>query len=130
MVLIEWREEYSVGVPDADFEHQMLIELINKLHENISTSDGDYGVADFLGEIYTHISEHFSHEEDIMVERNYDQLLDHKKDHKRLQDNLRAIMDAYEENAYFDDKEYAKNVQKWFIEHFRNHDARLHKYLG
>ena len=41
-----------------------------------------------------------------------------------------VIMDDYEESAYFSDKEFAVHVERWFTEHFKTKDARLHKHLG
>ena len=35
MALIQWRDEYSVGVADVDHEHQQLIALINALAEDV-----------------------------------------------------------------------------------------------
>ena len=130
MALIEWRDEFSVGVPDVDHEHQELIGLINELHAAISSNDNAYSVMDFLGEIYAHVSAHFALEEKIMRERKYDHYAEHKADHEDLLDELRDIMDDYEENAWFSDDEFALAVGKWFSEHFRTRDARLHKHLG
>jgi len=39
-------------------------------------------------------------------------------------------MDDYEESAYFSDEEFAAHVERWFTEHFKTKDARLHKHLG
>ena len=129
MALIEWKDEFSVGVPDVDHEHQRLIALINELHDAMSRGDSNVTVMDFLGEIYAQISAHFALEEKIMRERKYDQYAEHKADHEVLLDELRDIMDDYEENAYFSDDAFANAVGSWFTEHFKNRDARLHKYL-
>jgi len=130
MALIEWRDEFSVGVPDVDHEHRELIELINQLHDAMSGENTTLTVLDFLGEIYAHVSAHFALEEKIMRKYNYDQYQDHKDDHERLLDEIRDIMDDYEENAYFSDEEFAGQLEHWFTEHFKTRDARLHKHLG
>jgi len=130
MSLIEWKDEFSVGVPDVDHEHRQMIALINELHANMSQPESKLGVEDFLGEIYNQISAHFALEEKIMRERKYDQYLDHKEDHERLLDELRDMMDDYEENAAFDDEALADALRVWFTEHFKTRDARLHSRLG
>ena len=38
MSLIEWKEEFSVGVPDVDHEHRELIALINQIHDRLEAS--------------------------------------------------------------------------------------------
>ena len=130
MVLIEWRDEFMVGIADVDHEHQELIALINKLHDAMSGENATISVMDFLGEIYAHVSAHFALEEKIMRKRNYDQYKEHKDDHERLLDELRDIMDDYEENAYFSNEEFSGHIERWFTEHFKTKDARLHKHLG
>ena len=130
MALIEWNDEFSVGVPDVDYEHQKLIALINDLHEAMSSDNSEVTVMDFLGEIYAQVSGHFALEEKIMRERKYDHYAEHKADHEALLDELRDIMDDYEENAYFSDNTFANAVGSWFSDHFKNRDARLHKHLG
>jgi hemerythrin-like metal-binding protein len=130
MALIEWKKEFEVGVPDVDHEHQEIINLINNLHTAMSGENATISVMDFLGEIHAHVSAHFALEEKIMRTRKYDQYRDHKADHERLLDELRDIMDDFEENAYFSDQEFAAHVERWFIEHFKTKDARLHKHLG
>ncbi len=130
MALIEWKDEFSVGVADVDHEHRELIGLINKLHDAMSGEDATLTVLDFLGEIYAHVSAHFALEEKIMRKYHYDQYQDHKDDHERLLDEIRDIMDAYEENTYFSDEEFAGQVERWFTGHFKTKDSRLHKQLG
>ena len=130
MALIEWKDEFSVGVSDVDHEHQKLIALINDLHGAMSVDDSDITAMDFLGEIYALVSAHFALEEKIMRDHKYDQYAEHKADHETLLDELRDIMDDYEENAWFSDDAFANAVGNWFTEHFKYRDARLHKHLG
>ena len=130
MALIIWKDAFSVGVPDVDHEHQQLISLINELHEAMTSTDSDVSVMDFLGEIYTNVSAHFALEEKVMREHNYDEYAEHKADHEILLDEMRDIMDDYEENAFFSDDAFANAVEKWFTNHFQTRDARLHKHLG
>ncbi len=130
MVLIEWKKEFEVGIVDVDHEHQELIRLINNLHDAMSGENATVSVMDFLGEIYSHVSAHFALEEKIMRTQKYDQYTDHKADHERLLDELRDIMDDYEESAYYSDGEFSAHIKRWFTEHFKTKDARLHKHLG
>jgi hemerythrin-like metal-binding protein len=127
MALIDWDERFRVGIAAVDHEHRELIGLINALHERLG---GGYSVADFLGEIYARISAHFALEEKIMRERNYDQYDDHKTDHERLLDEIRDIMDDYEDQRIYQDEILAGRLRHWFGDHFRTRDARLHLFLA
>lgn len=130
MTLIEWRDEFSVGVPEVDHEHREMIELINRLHDKLSGRPAAITTMEFLGEIYTKISAHFALEEKVMRARQYDEYREHKADHEQLLDELRDIMDEYEEGEGLDDRLLGERLRIWFTEHFKTRDARLHKYLA
>jgi hemerythrin-like metal-binding protein len=129
MVLIEWKQEFAVGVPEVDYEHRELIALINELAATLEHQGSEPGVEEFLGEIFAKISAHFALEEKIMRERRYDQYEDHKADHERLLDDIRDIMDDYEDEQRFDREMLAGRLSAWFGVHFRTKDARLHRHL-
>lgn len=130
MSLIEWKEEYRIGIPSVDYEHQELIALLNDLHAGLQADVAHAGVIDFLGEVYSRIAAHFALEERVMREREYDQYAEHKEQHEDLLDDIREIMDDYEDDP---EEDYApvlsRRLQAWFGEHFRTHDARLHSKL-
>ncbi len=131
MTLIEWKRQYSLGVPAIDHEHRELVDLINELYASVtgpgSATDSDVTVADFLGELYARVGAHFALEEKIMRDNDYDEYHDHKADHERLLDDVRDLMDDYEDGVYVDMEEFGKRLDGWFSEHFRTRDARLHK---
>jgi len=130
MSLIDWHEEYSVGIASVDHEHREMINLINTVYDNLSSNASKDQIEDFLGEIYTKISAHFALEEKIMKTQRYDEYQDHKEDHEKLLDEIRDIMDFYETDDYFSDKDLADQLERWFSEHFRTRDARFLKHLG
>ncbi|TFH40382.1 MAG: bacteriohemerythrin [Lysobacterales bacterium] len=127
MTLLEWKEQYSLGVPAVDHEHRELIDLINELYASVKGPAADVTVIDFLGELYARISAHFALEEKIMRDSHYDQYRDHKTDHERLLDDIRDLMDDYEDGVHVDVEAFGKHLEEWFSEHFRTRDARLHK---
>ena len=126
MSLIEWDEKYSVGVAAVDHEHRELIGLVNEAHDRLMRPGGEEAVKDFLGEIFARISAHFALEDKIMRARNYDRYDAHKADHERLLDEIRDIMDDYEDGELFSEALFAQQLKTWFAGHFRSHDARLH----
>ena len=131
MALIDWKDEFAIGIPAVDFEHRELIELINQLHAQLTQPGAPPdAVADFLGEINGRIGAHFALEEKEMRDRHYDQLAIHKADHERLLDEIRDLMDQYEDNQGFSEQELARRLNGWFAVHFSSHDARLHRHLA
>ena len=130
MTLIEWKDEFNLGVPSIDHEHHELIDLINEAFDHVVGSDSNTVIQYYLGEIYARISAHFALEEKIMREKKYDQYEDHKQDHEKLLDDIRDIMDEYDEQDIVDCKKLGDSLTHWFTNHFKTKDARLHKRLG
>lgn len=127
MNLIEWKDEFSVGVPSIDHEHKELIKLINWLND-IAHSGSSYDtVTGALGEIYAQIAAHFALEERIMHEARYDGYAGHKEDHEDLLDELLYVMDRVDYDGAYDESRLGIELERWFSVHFRTHDARLHQ---
>jgi len=130
MALLQWKDQYSVGIAAVDYEHKELIDLINKLYAEFAKEGADSCTEAFFGDLLKGISAHFALEERYMREHRYDQLAEHKADHERLIDELRDMMDedlgADRTNA----GDLHDRLDAWFSRHFETHDARLHKALG
>lgn len=129
MSLLEWRDDFSVGIEAVDHEHRELIELINSALTNIDQNGSHSESLDHLGEIYTKISSHFALEERVMRDARYDEYDEHKDDHDRLLDLIRDMMDDYEDDRDIDKLKFAEQLNHWFTDHFNSKDARMHKHL-
>ncbi len=130
MAPLEWKDDYSVGVPAIDHEHRELIGLVNQLHEALASGKPETDVAEIFGDLFRAISSHFALEERFMREHRYDRATEHKADHERLLDELRDIMDDHRDGQDPSVERLTASVDAWFTNHFKTHDARLHSRLG
>jgi hemerythrin len=129
MSLIEWKPGFSVGNAAVDHEHRELIDLINNVHAGIQVGASRDRLAAGLGEIYAQISAHFALEEKIMRDAGYPDFEPHKQDHEILLDQLADIIDSVEMGDALDEHDLSSRLNCWFTQHFRIHDARLHRQL-
>lgn len=130
MSLLEWQEAFSVGIASVDYEHKELINLINELDRQASAGCSHDEVIAALGEVYAHISAHFALEEKFMRDSSYPHYPEHKANHEALLDQLRDIMDRVETDGSYDRERLSRELDSWFSEHFRTHDARLHQHTS
>ncbi len=128
MALIEWRQQFELGLPGVDHEHRELIAMINGLHRMLHEENG-MSALEFLGEIDTRISAHFALEELEMREHRYAGYAAHKADHERLLNEIGDMLERESSGKRFDEAELSKLLAEWFGEHFATHDAALHKAL-
>lgn len=130
MSLITWKDEFSLGIDSVDHEHRELIELINSLDVAMRDDATHATVVETLGEIYARIAAHFALEEKIMRDAHYIGYTAHKQDHETLLDELLEVIDSVDEDGGYDRAALSRDLDTWFSDHFRTHDARLHQQLG
>ena len=128
MSLIEWNDAFDLGIEEIDGEHRALVALINALHEAMSAGAGRADIIEGISEIYALVSAHFAREEAFMRETRYMAYAEHKEDHEVLLDDLRDIIDEVGRNGEYQEARLSADLQYWFAEHFRSHDARLHQH--
>jgi len=127
MPLLQWKDEYEIGIGSIDHEHHALMDLINVLGARLDPAFGSDEVCETLREICTLVATHFAHEESIMRELHYDQYAEHKADHNRLLNEIRDILQSVETGSLIDYRiDLGERVGRWFGRHFETLDARLH----
>lgn len=129
MNLIDWRDSFSLGLPEVDFEHKQMIGDINRLHGDLGADATPSEVASSLGEILSAITAHFALEEKSMVSMGYPSHSIHKSDHERLIDRLLDILDEVCAEGRYDAATLSTAMSDWFVDHFRTHDAELHRWM-
>ena len=129
MSLMEWRDEFHIGIAEVDYEHREMIELINELHDEALRGDSAEQIAAALGEINVRVAAHFALEEKNMELLGYAGYAAHKTDHERLLDEIAGIMDDVYETGRYEAAVLSARMSAWFGKHFRTHDAELHRWL-
>ena len=87
MAAIEWKESYSVGIPELDEQHKSLIRLISLLEEE----SGRASLNTVLGELDHYVREHFRDEEAMLVAAGYAALGAHQEQHEAFKDWLLSV---------------------------------------
>ena len=94
-MLLQWKDEYSVSIEAVDCEHKQLIELINRLHDELSAKKSKLTVPAFPGDLLTGISTHLhSRSGSCAITAMTGSIA--QDNHERFLDELRDIMDTFE----------------------------------
>jgi len=131
MTTFEWRKEFETGNAQVDHEHSELVQLLKQVMDAISDGQPTDKTLDLLGEVNARISGHFALEEAEMRRCHYDDYEDHKEDHERLLDDIRDLMEAFENGSYVNAvDDFSVRLHAWFVDHFKTKDARLHRVMS
>ena len=88
MKLVEWSEQFSVGVRELDKQHQQLIKLLHILISTQGKTDThSETVSDTLMAMTRYAQAHFKAEESLMEAHGYPGLEDQKIQHRNFRKN-------------------------------------------
>ncbi len=124
--LIEWSDEYLIGIEELDYEHRDLINRLNELHGELIQHNEKGKIEDCLREIQVRVVAHFALEEHFMLDNNYNNYAPHKKEHD---DFLALIADLIEQFLTDPDLSYGdeleEQLQHWIVNHILTSDQEL-----
>ena len=115
--------------PLLDKEHQQLIDLLDTLDKCISTGDSANQVRKYLSDFVALAEEHFRNEEAIMKTYKYTEIIDHKKEHADLLEQLFVLKNKLDNSHTPFGKDYMQLLRRWLEEHLFDADNRLEKFL-
>ena len=122
MALIEWSEEYSVGIESLDEQHQNLVNIINKLDEARKRGKGSKIMNQVLNEIIGYTQEHFSFEENMMKEADYPDLKLHRNQHRQLLQKIERFQFEFLNEKNRISAEMGEFFSYWLTSHILKHD--------
>jgi hemerythrin len=121
MALLTWKADYSVRVPSIDAQHQKLVELVNTLHEAMTSGQGKTVLATVLGELAVYTRTHFAHEEGLMARAFYPGLAAHRAQHQSLIARLAELESRADAGASVT-IETMTFLRTWLIQHIQQED--------
>ena len=125
---IEWSSELSVGIEEIDAQHQVLVDLLNQIHDAIQQRHGaeaTQGIIAKLGE-YTRV--HFAVEESLMRILHYPDYERHKNEHDKLIEQLVDLQGRLNSGKAVS-FELAHFLKVWLTKHIMESDQRYSSYF-
>lgn len=131
MTLLHWRPYMSVGDATLDADHQVLINLLNKLHYRLFAGDEPGEIENVLEDLVEYTRGHFAREESLMRRVGYPKVDRHCAQHRALTDALEGYQRQYHEDGDdFDEAAFYDFVSDWLLIHVLEEDAKLKPYLA
>lgn len=127
--MLEWKEEYSIGVQLIDEQHKRLFEIGNRIYqllENYLLEDKYDKIVVILEELKQYTKYHFQSEEQYMLQIKYPKYFSQKVDHD---DFIAKIEEANLEDIDTDQEKYIRDlllfVFNWILEHILQKDKLI-----
>jgi hemerythrin len=126
----QWKPAYSVKVVALDSQHKKLFDLVNELHNAMSSGHGKDIVADVLSRLVDYTVTHFKAEEAVMEKHGYPGLQTHRAEHKALTDKVLAFKKEYEVGTSVVTPQLMLFLQQWLKNHIQGVDQRYSDFLN
>ncbi|MDT8902377.1 bacteriohemerythrin [Anaeroselena agilis] len=124
--MIQWSEEYRLGLADIDEQHKNLFAIANKAYDllkNELRTDKYDQIMEILDELRDYTVTHFSQEEEYMASIGYPKLLSHKVQHSDFIEKISNVdlnsVDANQEKYLFDLLDFFAD---WLVNHILKTD--------
>ena len=121
---IQWQDNYSVNINFIDEQHKILINIINELYDDIIIKKKFVDVNNLLSKMVDYAATHFSTEEKYFIEFQYNDSINHIKEHKYFIEKVNEFIEKSTlikssvplEALYF--------LQDWLINHILISDKK------
>lgn len=122
-------DKFKTGISIIDEEHQMLFDIIGKIHKAIDAElvhDKFDLILDILDELKEYTRVHFADEENYMKEISYEGLAQQKLLHQKFIETLEDLnLDEVDENQEAYLFEFLNFLQNWLINHILKVDKLI-----
>ncbi len=127
---MEWKSIYETGIKKVDSEHQMLVELINKLEKAMSNGDSNKVIGNVLKDLVDYVKIHFKSEEEVMKKIGFPDLKRHQNLHKDLVNDVARILIDFKNGKTWTAEELSGFLHMWLLDHILEEDRKIGVFLG
>jgi hemerythrin len=126
---IEWSDVLSVGIDEIDAQHQVLVDLVNEMHDAIHARHGSEVVQDVLGKLADYTKIHFAVEESLMRILGYPGYEEHKAQHEELIHSMVDLQHKVQTGKTAIGFELMHFLKIWLTKHIMESDMQYSDYV-
>jgi hemerythrin len=125
---LAWRDEFTVGEPTIDHQHQELLEHMNQLGRQVAQGDRA-GIDEIMAFIANYAGFHFETEEAMMRAVDYPLMAGHVREHQTFVERYQRL--AADITVQRHDLLYLGfQIQLFLFDWFANHSTKTDRHLG
>ncbi len=125
MPLLDWINQYSIGVEEIDLQHKELFKIFNRLYDTLSSQHSTIDVYYTLDLLMDYADFHFKAEQQYMESVGYKDIDNHIAEHVYFTNEvLRLIRDRKKSNADLT-PETVIFLYRWLLCHVTEEDRKI-----
>lgn len=127
---MKWNDSFSVGVEKFDYQHKILIDLINQLLEAMREGNEKQEVSRVIEGLIEYTEFHFGDEEKIMKQYSYPGLVKHTDEHKLFIEKIKVFRSNIRSGKLTVIDEINQFLHDWLLDHIMGEDKKFGPYLN
>jgi hemerythrin-like metal-binding protein len=124
MALINWSDEFSVGINVFDEHHKKLAGLVNQLHDAMKRGEAKQMQEAILDELVKYTRNHFFEEERMFDLYSYPEAILHKREHSLLTAKVVEYSNSVKSGKSIISSELMNFLRDWLLNHIANSDKK------
>ena len=121
---VKWDDSWNTGISVVDQQHRKLVNLVNDLSDAMRVGKSKDVLEDVLIVLVNYTKTHFSSEERLMTQVNYDDLPAHKKKHEEFVSKIDAVAAKVKAGSSAVSIELLTYLSSWIVDHIKGVDVK------
>jgi len=130
MALLNWTDQYSVGVKEIDVQHRRLVDTLNELHEGMMKGQASTVTGPLLMRLVDYTGKHFADEEKLMANTKYPKLAIHRGHHVELTKQVLEYVGRYDRGEVALNVQLLNFLRDWLTTHILKEDKEYGPWLN
>ena len=118
---MEWSEKFNIGIDVIDNQHRQILDYINALEKIRATGAAREQIKDVFDDLIDYTQSHFSFEENLLAQVNYQFLPSHRSIHELFVKRLKDCRQRFDNGESVED-DLNRLLSKWLINHIQHDD--------
>lgn len=131
MSLMTWTSAMSVGVPELDEDHRVLIRIINQLADSKEKQDQAGVLRQSLYSLLRYAEFHFAREEKVLTACQFPGMTHHKREHRAFTDHMKELAKSLDDDelpaAEIVSQDLLTYLKEWLNHHILIEDMSYRK---
>lgn len=130
MPLIQWRDDFNVGVVMVDQQHHQLVNILNQLHDAMKSGCRQEEVGAVLNELISYTRFHFNAEEKLMTDCGYPGADEHTRKHRAMVARVGDFVEDMRLNSVSTPVKLLNFLKEWLTKHILVTDREMAQFCA
>jgi hemerythrin-like metal-binding protein len=123
-ILVDWSENYSVGISEIDEQHKKLVDIINDLFDAFLKQESQKIIGKIIEDLVEYTIYHFKSEEQFFEKHHYSGTEAHIAEHDAFTEQIRKFSEEFNAGKVTVSDEVMTYLKEWLIKHIIGSDKR------